>query len=107
MQPIEVRVVQRRELTPDIAEFTLEPVGDGPLPPFTPGAHITVETPSGAMRRYSLMGDGRAPSAYRIAVKREPESRGGSSSMHADAHEGTTLTIEPPENDFELVDAPE
>lgn len=107
MEPIEMRVAARRELTSDIAEFTLEPVAAGSLPPFTPGAHVTVKTPSGAMRRYSLMGDGESPETYRIAVKREPDSRGGSASMHDQATEGATLLVEPPENDFELVDAPE
>jgi phthalate 4,5-dioxygenase reductase subunit len=107
MDPIDVRVATRRALTTDITEFVLQPVGGGTLPAFTPGAHITVRTPSGAMRRYSLMGDGTAPETYRIAVKREPESRGGSASMHADAAEGSVLRIEPPENDFELVEAPD
>lgn len=107
MEPIEMRVAARRDLTSDIAEFTLEPVAGGPLPPFTPGAHVTVKTPSGAMRRYSLMGDGESPETYRIAVKREPDSRGGSASMHDQATEGATLLGEAPENDFELVDAPE
>jgi phthalate 4,5-dioxygenase reductase subunit len=107
MESIEMKVVARRDLTSDIAEFVLEPVAGGSLPSFTPGAHITVQTPSGAMRRYSLMGDGSAPSSYRIAVKREVEGRGGSASMHDEANEGTELLVEPPENDFELVEAPE
>ncbi|MEM9473760.1 MAG: PDR/VanB family oxidoreductase [Pseudomonadota bacterium] len=104
---IEVQVTGRRALTDSIAEFTLAPVDGAPLPAFTPGAHITVETPSGAMRRYSLVGDGTAPEKYVIALKREPDSRGGSASMHDAATEGTTLKIEPPQNDFELVDAPD
>ncbi|MEO0653589.1 MAG: PDR/VanB family oxidoreductase [Pseudomonadota bacterium] len=104
---IEVQVTSRRALTDSIAEFTLAPVDGTSLPPFTPGAHITVETPSGAMRRYSLVGDGTAPKKYVIALKREPNSRGGSASMHDAATEGTTLKIEPPQNDFELVDAPD
>ncbi len=103
---IDVKVTARQKLTPAIAEFTLAPVDGGELPGFTPGAHITVETPGGAMRRYSLMNDGENPSEYVIAVKREPNSRGGSESMHEEALEGTVLSIEPPENDFELVDAP-
>ena len=104
---IEVQVKSRRALTDSIAEFTLAPVDGTPLPAFTPGAHITVETPSGAMRRYSLVSDGTAPKEYVIALKREPDSRGGSASMHDAATEGTTLKIEPPQNDFELVDAPD
>lgn len=99
-------VVARRALTSDIAEFTLADAAGGPLSPFTPGAHVTVETPSGAMRRYSLVNDGAAPDRYVIAVKREPGSRGGSASMHDAAEEGSVLQVDPPENDFELVEAP-
>lgn len=101
---IDMKVAARRQLTPEIEEFTLLPSTDMELPKFTPGSHITVETPSGAMRRYSLVNDGSAPTEYVIAVKREAESRGGSSSMHEDAVEGSSLSIEAPLNEFELVD---
>lgn len=101
-----VKVCAKRVLTHDIAEFTLAPAADGCLPGFDPGAHITVETPCGAMRRYSLVNDGTAPETYVIAVKREPNSRGGSVSMHDEVQIGTELMIVPPENDFELLPAP-
>jgi phthalate 4,5-dioxygenase reductase subunit len=103
----EVEVTQRRVLTDAIEEFTLSPVDGQPLASFTPGAHITVETPSGAMRRYSLINEGAAPTNYVIALKREPRSRGGSASMHDAAIVGHVLRIEPPQNDFELVPAPD
>ncbi|MHC0054689.1 PDR/VanB family oxidoreductase [Actibacterium sp. D379-3] len=102
-----MRVAQRRMLTPTICEFTLLPEDGGPLVGFAPGANVTVETPSGAMRRYSLVNDGRAPESYVIAVKLELRSRGGSSSMHADAEEGTVLRVSTPENSFPLKDAAE
>jgi phthalate 4,5-dioxygenase reductase subunit len=103
---IRTTVARRRELTPDIAEFTLVAADGQSLPDFTPGAHITVQTPSGAMRRYSLVGTGEEPESYVIAVKREPDSRGGSRSMHEQVQEGTELTVEPPENEFPMKDAP-
>ncbi len=102
---IHVRVEKRRDLSSCIVEFTLAPAGGEPLPAFTPGSHITVETPSGATRRYSLIGTGEAPERYVIAVKREPTSRGGSISMHEEALEGTDLAIEAPENEFPLKEA--
>lgn len=107
-QPLHaVQVAQKRMLSPTICEFTLVPEGDHTLVAFTPGAHITVETPSGAMRRYSLVNDGRHPKQYVIAVKLELLSRGGSSSMHEAATEGTTLRVSDPENSFPLKDARE
>ena len=96
------KVAQRRELTPQITEFVLVHAEDGTLPSYEPGAHVTVQTPSGAMRRYSLVGDGDAPEQYVIAVKKEPQSRGGSASMHEQAVVGSTLLVEPPENSFPL-----
>lgn len=106
MELIRMRVAARRALTPHITEFTLAPLDERTLPAFTAGAHVTVETPSGAMRRYSLVSDGAAPSEYVIAVKREPSSRGGSASMHDDAVEGAELHVAVPENDFAITDAP-
>jgi phthalate 4,5-dioxygenase reductase component len=97
-----VTVKARRDLTPSIVEFTLEPASSDALPSFDAGSHVTVKTPAGAMRRYSLVGSGDKPASYRIAVKRERQSRGGSSSMHEDAQIGTELTIGMPENDFPL-----
>ncbi|MEQ9815450.1 MAG: PDR/VanB family oxidoreductase [Azospirillaceae bacterium] len=102
----EMKVASRRPLTPEIEEFTLVPAaGDSALPAFTPGAHISVATPSGANRRYSLVNDGSAPDRYVIAVKHEPQSRGGSSSMHDQATVGRRLWVSDPENTFELVPA--
>lgn len=101
-----MKVARRRMLTPSIAEFTLVPTGGEKLPEYDPGSHVTVRTPAGAMRRYSLVGSGEHSDTYVIAVKREPESRGGSQSMHDEATEGTELVVEMPENEFELKNAP-
>ena len=102
---IPMRVIARRNLARDIDEFTLRARNGDALPHYGPGAHISVRTPSGAMRRYSLVGGD--PGTYRIAVKREPDSRGGSRSMHEQAAVGTELMITPPENTFALVPAPD
>lgn len=100
-----MKVERRRRLTPSIAEFKLVPIVAGELPEYGPGAHVTVKTPSGAMRRYSLVGSGDDPENYIIAVKKEPGSRGGSRSMHDEVVEGTELLVAPPENEFELKNA--
>lgn len=103
---IKMRIAARRILTPSIVEFTLTPQSAAALAPFTPGAHVTVQTPSGAMRRYSLVGSGQNSDRYVIAVKKEADSRGGSISMHADAVEGYQLSVQRPENSFPLKTAP-
>lgn len=105
-EAIKMKVAARQSLTPLIMEFVLAPDDGTELPTYGPGAHITVQTPSGAMRRYSLTGSGDNPKNYTIAVKREAASRGGSQSMHDEAIEGTELLVEPPENDFPLKNAP-
>lgn len=85
-----------------IATFVLEGV-DEDLPRFTPGSHIDVHLPSGRVRQYSLC---NAPDArYRIAVKPEPEGRGGSLEVHQVLVPGAEVTISVPRNNFELYPA--
>lgn len=73
------------------------------LPPFTPGAHIDLHLPSGAIRQYSLCGDPAANTAYDIAVLRDPDGRGGSCEVH-DLPVGTPLLVSLPRNLLPLVD---
>lgn len=100
-----VRIRKKRFITSAICEFRLASIDGERLDPFTPGAHITIKTPSGAMRRYSLINDGNNPTEYVIAVKRENQSRGGSTSMHDETSEDDVLYIDQPESSFALVDA--
>ncbi|ACL61844.1 PDR/VanB family oxidoreductase [Methylobacterium nodulans] len=90
-----------RDLTPDIRLFEIEPAG-GFIPP-APGSHISVAVTIGGRpdaRSYSVIGP--CPEGlYRIAVKRLPDSRGGSVSMHGLAP-GARLTIAGPRNHFPL-----
>jgi phthalate 4,5-dioxygenase reductase subunit len=99
---MKLRVVNRKPLTPEVLEFTLVCADGGSLPAMGPGAHITLETPSGARRRYSLVHTGPDLDTYTIAIKREPLSRGGSESMHTQAQIGVELDAQPPENQFPL-----
>jgi len=94
--------MDRRTLAENIEEFTLASVDGAALPAAEAGAHITVTTPAGCNRRYSLVHPDQAPSAYTIAVKQESDSRGGSASMHDDAQTHSRLDIEAPGNDFPL-----
>jgi dimethylamine monooxygenase subunit B len=95
-----VVVTAVRDLTPSVRELTLET-------PWTaahgPGAHIDVEVLIDGRpdtRSYSLVGEGGGP-VRRIAVKGEPNSRGGSRYMWS-LSPGARLKVTPPSNSFEL-----
>jgi vanillate O-demethylase ferredoxin subunit len=89
----------------EVRIFALRPVGEAQLPAYEAGAHIDVTLGNGLVRQYSLCCREPNGSAYRIAVKREPQSRGGSAWLHDEATVGTTLLIGQPRNAFAL--APE
>lgn len=101
---IEVRVLRKHLEAEGIASFELGRPDGGALPPFSAGSHIDVQLPGGITRQYSLCKDGDA-TRYRIAVLREPASRGGSASMHEAVNEGDSLTVSEPRNHFPLVHA--
>lgn len=79
---------------------------DGELPPFTAGAHIVVRTPNGLLRRYSLCNAPQERDRYVIAVKREADGRGGSTSLVDATRAGDTVMVSAPRNDFELTGNP-
>ena len=60
----------------------LVPLGGAELPPWDPGAHLTLQLPGGETRQYSLCGDPAERAFYEIAVLRDPHSRGGSAWVH-------------------------
>ncbi|MDR2153551.1 MAG: PDR/VanB family oxidoreductase [Burkholderiaceae bacterium] len=100
--PMPLRVVKTHDLTGDIRAFDLALPDGTDLPPFTPGAHIKVQAPNGALRKYSLCNDPAERWRYVIAVKREDGGKGGSLSMHRDLKVGGTLPVSVPENAFPL-----
>lgn len=73
-----------------------------PLPEIDPGAHIGLHLPNGVMRQYSLVHSEPAPRRYVVGIKRDAQSRGGSSYIHDSLHVGTLLDIEAPRNNFPL-----
>jgi ferredoxin-NADP reductase len=77
------------------------------LAPWEPGAHIDLELPNWLTRQYSLCGDPGDRSAYRIAVRHDPLSRGGSEYVHLFLQPGRTLRVSLPRNHFPLVPAAE
>lgn len=102
-------VTDIRDEAERIRSFELRDPEGAELPPFEAGAHLQVEVefPDGqtALRRYSLLGDSRNRSCYRIAVLLEADSRGGSLFMHERIEAGSSLRVAPPQNGFPLLEA--
>lgn len=99
---VSVRVAGRRAVASSTVCYEFVSLDGTPLPAFTPGAHLTVVTPTGVRRNYSLCSDASDTTRYEIAVKRDGSGRGGSISMVDDLHDGAHLRISAPRNNFEL-----
>ncbi|WP_028933696.1 PDR/VanB family oxidoreductase [Pseudonocardia spinosispora] len=78
-----------------------------PLAPWEPGAHIDLALPNWLTRQYSLCGDPADRDSYRIAVRHEPLSRGGSEYIHLFLAPGRGLDVSLPRNHFPRLPAPE
>ncbi|HEX2545944.1 MAG TPA: PDR/VanB family oxidoreductase [Ramlibacter sp.] len=105
MPQMEVKVLRKKQEALDIASFELVKPDGSALPGFGAGSHIDVQVPGGITRQYSLCNDAAEQHRYRIAVLRDPGSRGGSTAMHDAVQEGDTLLISEPRNHFPLVHA--
>lgn len=98
----QVEVVTRRQLTDDVAEFTLHPVDPAREVLWSPGAHLTLHLGNGLERQYSLCGDPADTRRLVIAVLNTRGQGGGSEWMHAHLHEGMTLKVNGPIQNFPL-----
>jgi len=106
MATLNLTIEDARLETDAIRSFSLKASNGKPLPAFTAGAHLKVHIPGlDEPRCYSLVclaNDAAlfgAPARYRLGVRLEDPSQGGSRYMHRVAV-GDTLTVEPPKNDF-------
>lgn len=104
------RVAAITDLSPTVREFILRPA-EGSATPWAPGAHLQVSLAVAGreqQRSYSLVGlPEDTPDAWRIAVKRLDDGRGGSKAMWALAV-GDAITVSAPQNHFPLaLEAPE
>lgn len=86
----------------DVLSIEFAPVAPAVFPHWEPGAHIDVHLPGGIVRQYSLCGD---QTNWRIAVLREPLSRGGSAFIHESLRPGDLIWLSEPRNHFGLDDA--
>lgn len=108
MPELELTISAIEAETPLIRSLQLRPPAGGSLPAFTPGAHLQVSIPGLADARcYSLVAFDADPAAfeaplgYRLGVRLEDASRGGSRYMHGLAV-GDTVKVTGPKNDFPL-----
>ena len=98
---LRVRVNRKWATADGVAAFELAPL-TGLLPTFQPGAHIDVHLPNGLVRQYSITNGPGESTHYRIGVKLEPQSTGGSQCLHDTVREGDVLAISEPRNNFPL-----
>lgn len=112
MATLKLVVRDIRQESPLIRSVCLERADGGPLPAFGPGAHLKLVIPGlSEPRCYSLVAtSGNAsgfasPSHYRLGVRLEEASQGGSRHMHA-LNIGDEIEADGPKNDFPLHEAP-
>jgi ferredoxin-NADP reductase len=92
-------------LADGVKGIRLVPLGGHELPPWEPGAHLTLELPDGDTRQYSLCGDPAERSFYEIAVLRDTPSRGGSAWVHDVLVPGMMVSVWEPRNHFPMIHA--
>jgi ferredoxin-NADP reductase len=102
---IEVCVTAVRRAADDTNLYELMRPDGTPLPPSEPGAHVDLHLPNGLTRQYSLVLPCPLPSSYTLAIKRDANSRGGSSYIFDELTTGRALKISVPRNHFPLAAA--
>ncbi|MGY1988219.1 PDR/VanB family oxidoreductase [Blastococcus sp. SYSU DS0669] len=103
---LRLRVDRRTTGAEGVVVLDLRAADGRDLPAWSAGAHVDLCLPGGLTRQYSLCGDAADRSVWRIAVLREPESRGGSAHVHDALVEGAEVEVRGPRNHFPLVPAP-
>ena len=98
---MKVRVLSKTDIAEGVCKIELVAIDGRSLLPFSPGAHIDVDLGNGLVRQYSLCNAADERDRYVIAVLLEPNSRGGSASVHA-LSAGDTIEIGDPRNLFPL-----
>lgn len=101
-------VTEKETVAEGVVALTLRgPAGDE-LPDWTPGAHIDVLlTEPDLVRQYSLCGSPQDRHQWRVAVLKEPSSRGGSSYIHENLAPGAAMRVRGPRNHFPFIEASE
>jgi ferredoxin-NADP reductase len=93
-------------LAEDVVALTLADPDGAPLPPWTPGAHVDLILAPDLVRQFSLCGLPSDDRRIRVAVLRDPASRGGSAYVHDRLTVGSRVRVRGPRNHFPLVGSP-
>ncbi|WP_433281225.1 PDR/VanB family oxidoreductase [Pseudonocardia xinjiangensis] len=102
---LDARVRTVRTAADGVRELVLTAPAGGPLPAWSPGAHIDLLLGPGLVRQYSLCGDPEDRTRWRVAVLRQPLGRGGSALVHDRIRAGDLLRVRGPRNNFPLLPA--
>jgi cytochrome P450/ferredoxin-NADP reductase len=102
----DVRVESIDTASDGVVTLELRRPDGGALPPWEPGAHIDLVLGEVPTRQYSLCGDPRDRSSFRIGVLRDPGGRGSSLYVHDRLKTGDVVRVRGPRNHFPLVAAP-
>jgi len=101
-QMLPLRVTRNDRIADGIHMLEFRDAGGKPLPEFSAGAHIAIQTPNGLLRKYSLCNDPAERDRYLVAIKREANGRGGSCNLIDNTKAGDELMVTAPVNDFAL-----
>lgn len=96
-------VVDADPIAEGVLGIRLASIEGGVLPSWQPGAHLTLHLSTGVQKQYSLCGDPAERTLYEIAVRRCPDSIGGSAWLHENLRSGDTVEVSGPLNHFALV----
>jgi vanillate O-demethylase ferredoxin subunit len=98
----DVQIRNKTLETPNIVSFELAPKNGDCLPEFETGSHIDMKFGDNFTRQYSLINHPKSHEFYKIAVLKDPNSRGGSVALHDNVGIGDTVSISEPRNLFPL-----
>ena len=103
---LELVITGIRQLTPEVRAYELRRPDFEELPAVAAGSHIEVPVPFGdgrqETRTYSISSNPGRRDAYEIAVRLDPEGRGGSRAVHEGYALGMRIRASVPRNGFSL-----
>ena len=104
VETMQLRVRQITNEAEGINTFEFVDPDGKDLPKFAAGSHIDVHIPGEFLRQYSLCNDPRERHRYVVGVLNDPNSTGGSRSIHENVRAGDLITISRPRNNFPIIE---